>query len=90
MVYEQRQVQGKLRQRRWFATAFSGRLCARHKNYRHFSITSTEAAAVEACPGCPADVFVTCAGCEGPVALEWCADRAAISRALTGEDGADG
>ena len=43
--------------------AIAGALCPRHENHRFFSISSTEAADVEACPDCPAAVYVTCTGC---------------------------
>jgi len=63
-----------------------GRLCKRHDSYRYFSISAAESADVEACPACQAAVWVSCAGCGRPTPLESCPTRAAIERALTGED----
>ncbi len=67
-----------------------GKLCERHESHRFFSITRTEAAGVEACPDCPASVYVSCAGCGPQVRLDSCPDRAAITSALTGEERSDG
>lgn len=65
--------------------AVLGALCSRHKDHRYFSITSTEAADVTACPDCAATVYVSCEGCGLPMRLDSCPARAAISRELSGE-----
>jgi hypothetical protein len=64
-----------------------GALCREHDNYRHFSITSDEASdeasRVAACTDCQVTVKRMCS-CRD---AEWpCANRRAITRALTGED----
>ena len=63
-----------------------GGLCARHESHRHFSITSTEAADVAACPDCTAAVYVSCAGCGLPVRWDSCPVRKAITCELPGGD----
>ena len=67
--------------------AILGSLCGSHESHRFFSITHIEAADVAACPDCTATVFDSCAGCGTSVRLDQCPARAAISRALLGEDG---
>jgi hypothetical protein len=51
-----------------------------------FSIDRTEAAGVAACPDCPADVYVSCAGCGPHVRMDSCPDRTRITAALTREE----
>lgn len=65
-----------------------GQLCAAHASHRYFSITSAEAADVAACPKCLASVTFPCAGCGTNCPVDRCPTRAAISSALTGEEGA--
>ena len=62
-----------------------GRLCRRHENHRHFSITRTEADDVRACPDCTASVYTSCTGCNPQVSVDTCPDRLAITRALNGD-----
>lgn len=62
-----------------------GSVCKRHENYCYFSITSTEAADVQACPDCTATVYVSCAGCGLQVSLDRCPVRNGIARELLGE-----
>ena len=59
-----------------------GALCPEHENHRHFSITSTEAAGITACPDCAANVYVSCAGCGPQKPLDLCQVRTAITREL--------
>lgn len=62
-----------------------GAVCSRHEAHRHFSITSTEAADVMACPDCSAAVYVSCTGCGTQMRLDSCPARTAISAALLRE-----
>ena len=71
-----------LNQHRAGRVAVFGDLCARHKDHRHFSITSTEGADVAACPACAATVYTECAGCGPGMRLDTCPARGAISGAL--------
>lgn len=64
--------------------ALVGRLCKRHENHRHFSITSVEAADVVRCPDCTATVYDSCAGCGTQTRLAQCPVRSAITTALLG------
>jgi hypothetical protein len=66
-----------------------GSLCRRHANYRHFSITATEAEDVRACLLCAATAHASCTGCGGQVSADACPVRGAITRELTGKDGTD-
>ena len=66
-----------------------GRLCRRHADYRYFSITSTEADGVRACPDCTATVYSACTGCGPQVSADACPVRATIGRGLAGKDGSD-
>jgi hypothetical protein len=65
-----------------------GALCKRHENHRYFSVTSTEADDVRACPDCTAAVWTSCAGCGGGVPADECPVREAITRELTKGEGA--
>ena len=67
-----------------------GKLCRKHEDYRHFSISATEADEVGQCPACMATVYVSCTGCGVPRPLDDCPDRRAISAALTGTESTDG
>ena len=78
-------VQKALAQHRPGRLVILGALCSRHENHRHFSITSTEAADVTACPDCPATVYDSCAGCGPHVSLDSCPVRTALTRELLGE-----
>lgn len=62
-----------------------GGLCSHHASHRYFSITSKEAADVQACPGCAATVYRSCAGCGSQVPAEQCPTRNAIAAALIGK-----
>lgn len=64
-----------------------GDTCELHEGHRHFSITEPEARSVRDCPDCSATVYVSCYGCGPHMPLDSCPVRAAITRALTGEDG---
>ena len=66
-----------------------GKLCRKHEDYRHFSISATEADEVGQCPACMATVYVSCTGCGVPRPLDDCPDRRAISAALTGTESTD-
>jgi len=59
-----------------------GALCKHHENHRHFSITSTEADGVRACPDCTATVYNSCTGCGPQVNVDACPVRTVITRAL--------
>ena len=67
-----------------------GSLCRHHENHRYFSITSTEADDVRACPDCTATVYASCTGCGPQVSADACPVRATIGRGLAGKDGSDG
>lgn len=66
-----------------------GSLCRRHENHRYFSITSTEADGVRACPDCTATVYASCTGCGPQVSADACPVRSAIGRELAGKDSSD-
>lgn len=66
--------------------AILGHLCKRHEMHRYFSITSTEADHVAACPDCTATVRRSCTGCLH-TGIDACAVRVAVSRALLEEVG---
>lgn len=66
-----------------------GRLCRRHENHRYFSITSTEADGVRACPDCTATVYSACTGCGQQVSADACPVRSTIGRELAGKDSSD-
>lgn len=70
--------------------AILGRLCRHHENHRYFSITSTEADGVRACPDCTATVYSACTGCGQQVSADACPVRSAIGRELAGKDSSDG
>lgn len=67
--------------------AVIGALCGTHENHRYFSITQPEAAAVIACPDCAATVYASCAECGEGTPFTQCTVRAAITSALTRDDG---
>lgn len=80
-------VEAVLKQHQPGRVVILGACCSRHEAHRHFSITSTEAADVSACPECSATVYVSCTGCGVDIPLNSCPARTAISRALLGEGG---
>lgn len=78
-------VEAVLAQHQPGRVAILGALCSRHKDHRYFSITSTEAADVAACPDCAPHVYVSCEGCGPQKPLDSCPVRSAIIRELPGE-----
>jgi hypothetical protein len=66
-----------------------GGTCLVHENYRYFSITAIEAAAVDACQDCEGATYLSCAACGDHVPLDRCPDRVAITAALTSKDAPD-
>lgn len=67
-----------------------GHLCKHHENHRYFSITSTEADHVRACPDCTATVYTSCAGCGIGMSVDECPVREAITRELAKGETGDG
>lgn len=68
--------------------ALLGALCPEHEACRNFSITSSEADRVAACPKCSATVQRTCS--HGAHAIWPCAEYRAISGELLSKEGSDG
>ena len=68
--------------------ALLGALCPEHEACRNFSITSSEADRVAACPKCSATVQRTCS--HGAHAIWPCAEYRAIARELLGKEAGSG